>query len=62
MLFSAPGEDKMSTELLGCPALSAKTLANLITLECMQILGECRLRGFLLLGFCHLLQQELSGI
>lgn len=61
MLFSAPGEDKMSTELLGCP-LSAKTLANLITLECMQILGECRLRGLLLLGFCHLLQQELSGI
>lgn len=62
MLFSAPGEDKMSTELLGYPALSAKTLADPIKLECVQILGECRLRGFLLLGFCHLLQHELSGI
>lgn len=58
MLFSALGEDKMSTKLMGCPALSAKTVANPIKLECVQILGERRL-----CGFCHfLLQQELSGI
>lgn len=46
MPFSALGEDKMSTKLLGCPALSAKTLADPIKLECMQVLGKRRFVDF----------------